>query len=489
MKYAIVLLTLAALFTAVSADRLVRLHDVNAGFALELMEQGYDVANVDQRGGFIDIMLPEDEVDRAALLTPDYELLPREWGELLRENSRGAGYYYDPDENWQFWCTLAAENTDLVDTPVTIGQSYQSRDIYAIEMTSTVGGYKPPIIFSSLIHAREPGGNVVLIDFANWLVDNYDGGDTRAAYILDHATLYFIPIANPDGYEYNMPNGGMHRKNMNFTLGDGVDLNRNWGYMWGYDDIGSSPNPYDECYRGTAPFSEPETQVQRDFIIDKAPIAAMSYHTYGGDLLYPWGYNNTATPDEGLFQSWGSAMTANNNYEYGRCGQVLGYNSNGDQLDWSYCGQDVPKVYCMTPEVGDYGFWGSQNDSSDIVRICDECRPMNILFCMFALNFVGIGEEGGGIGIEPLLDLDSVQPNPVITSTVFRISAPSSSLLDVVIYDTSGRAVQTFETGCPEGGQLDLTWIVPDNIPAGVYTITVSDGAGSIDSGRFTVIR
>ncbi|MBN2587944.1 MAG: T9SS type A sorting domain-containing protein, partial [Candidatus Fermentibacteraceae bacterium] len=303
-----------------------------------------------------------------------------------------------------------------------------------------------------------------------------------------HSTLYFIPIGNPDGYEYNMPNGGMHRKNMNFTLGNGVDLNRNWGYMWGYDNVGSSPSPTSETYRGTAPFSEPETQVQSNFIIDKAPIAAMSYHTYGGDLLYPWGYEDIFTPDNDLFVGWADQMTAVNNYTYGTPWQVM-YNSNGDQLDWSYCGVDVPKVYCMTPEVGDNGFWGSQNDTSEIVRICDECRPMNIMFCMFALNFVGIGEEGGGIGVEPLLDLGSVQPNPVVTSAVFRISAPSSSVLDVVIYDTSGRAVQTFEAGSPEGGQLDLTWIVPDNIPAGVYTVTVSDGAGSIDSGRFTVLR
>lgn len=480
-------MTTALVFTA-SADRLVRLNDMTPGQAVQLIEEGYDVANVDLRGGFIDIMLPDDRVEEAALLSVDYQLLPREWGELLPENSRGAGYYYDIEENWAFWCGLAADHGDLVDTPVTIGQSYQNRDIYAIEMTSSIGGYKPAIIFSSLIHAREPGGNSVLIDFANWLVDNYDGGDTRAAYILDNATLYFIPVANPDGYQYNLPNGGMHRKNMNFTLGNGIDLNRNWGYMWGYDDYGSSGNPNSETYRGTAAFSEPETQVQRDFVIEKQPIAAMSYHTYGGYLLYPWGYDDLYTPDDALFDSWAIQMTADNNYTYGTAWEVL-YNTNGDQLDWSYSGTDVPKIYCMTPEVDDNGFWGSQNDTTEIVRICDECRPMNILFCMFALNYVGIEEQGGGIGIEPLLSLNSIAPNPVVQSAVFSVSSPPSSEVELTVYDTSGRAVHRIASANPAGGELSLSWTVPEVMPAGVYTVTATDGSGSLDTGRFTVIR
>lgn len=488
MRYLTILLIVAALFSSAAADRLVRLYELPRGSSLQLVQEGWDVANVDPGGRFIDVMLPERQLDRAALLTHNYQVLPREWSELLPENTRGAGYYYDPEENWAFWCSLAAENGDLVDTPVTIGQSYQSRDIYAIEMTSAAGGYKPPIIFSSLIHAREPGGNSVLIDFANWLVDNYDGGDTRAAYILDNSTLYFIPVANPDGYEYNMPGGGNHRKNMNFTLGDGIDLNRNWGYMWGYDDYGSSPNPGDATYRGTAPFSEPETQVQRDFIIDLEPIAAMSYHTYGGYLLYPWGYDDLYTPDDALFDSWAIQMTAGNDYEYGTAWEAL-YNTNGDQLDWSYSGQDVPKIYCMTPEVDDYGFWGSQNDTTEIERICDECRPMNILFCMFALNYVGIGDDGDQIAIEPLLRINSVRPNPVVTSAVFGVTSPQAPVLDVVIYDTSGRIVDSFQSVNPDGGAVSLSWAVPENVPAGVYTASISDGAGNVDTGRFTVLR
>jgi carboxypeptidase T len=42
-------------------------------------------------------------------------------------------------------------------------------------------------------------------------------------------------------------------------MGIGVDLNRNYGFKFGYDDDGSSSNPCAQDYRGAYAFSEPET--------------------------------------------------------------------------------------------------------------------------------------------------------------------------------------------------------------------------------------
>ena len=490
MKKLTALLLIVTVSSALAAGRLVRVRGMVQDNVYELIEEGYDVTSVNLSEGYIDIMLPERQTYLAADISPDYEVLPREWSQLLPQNYRTAGEYYSVEENWAFWCGLAEDYSDLVDTPVTIGQSYENRDIYAISMTGPGGGYKPPLYFSSLIHAREPGGNSVLIDFAMWLTSNYDGGDTRAAYILDNATVYFVPVANPDGYIENMPGGGMHRKNMNFSdpvSSDGIDLNRNWGYQWGYDNSGSSGNPYDETYRGSAPFSEPENQVQRDFIIDLEPLIAMNYHTYGGYLLYPWGYEDITCPDDALFSSWAGAMTADNGYTYGTAWQVL-YNVNGEQNDWCYSGQDVPKIYAMTPEVDDNGFWGSQNDTTEIERICDECRPMNILFCMLALDYVGIGGEEGS-QIQPGLHLGGVYPNPVINSASFRVTAAENAQVQVNIYDTSGRIVDTFDAGTMNGGSNSVNWAVPSGIPAGLYTAEIIDSGGSRSSARFTVLK
>lgn len=61
-----------------------------------------------------------------------------------------------------------------------------------------------------------------------------------------------------------------------------MDLNRNFGYKWGYDDIGSSDNACSETYRGPEPFSEPEARAIRDLILDW-PTIRVSYN------LHAWG--------------------------------------------------------------------------------------------------------------------------------------------------------------------------------------------------------
>ena len=98
-----------------------------------------------------------------------------------------------------------------------------------------------------------------------YVIENYSSDPTIQA-LVDNTEMFFVPCLNPDGYMYNQltdPNGGgMFRKNrkLNSDGSYGIDLNRNFGYQWGYNNIGSSNIPSDDTYRGTAAFSEPETQ-------------------------------------------------------------------------------------------------------------------------------------------------------------------------------------------------------------------------------------
>src|SRR5690606_9786063 len=117
-------------------------------------------------------------------------------------------------------------------------------------------------------------------------------------YLVDNTEMYFIPCINPDGYIYNETTdpfgGGLWRKNR--WKGDdgmvyGVDLNRNYGYEWGADNSGSSPQPNGQTFRGTGPFSEPETQAVKFFCDSHQFRIALNYHTYGNLLIHPWGYN------------------------------------------------------------------------------------------------------------------------------------------------------------------------------------------------------
>ncbi|BCU80786.1 hypothetical protein JIR001_05690 [Polycladomyces abyssicola] len=81
----------------------------------------------------------------------------------------------------------------------------------------------------------------------------------------------------------------------------GTDLNRNYGYKWGCCG-GSSGNPSIETYRGSAPFSAPETARLRDFINsrvvggNKQIRTAITFNTYSDLSLYPYGYTYTDVP-------------------------------------------------------------------------------------------------------------------------------------------------------------------------------------------------
>src|SRR5439155_3958992 len=108
------------------------------------------------------------------------------------------------------------------------------------------------------------------------------GSDPFATSLLDHRQIYVVPLVNPDGYKVNedayAASGGLSfgfwRKNTRDNDGngmfdadsDGVDINRNYGYQWGLNDEGSSPDVTADNYRGPGPFSEPETQVERAIV-------------------------------------------------------------------------------------------------------------------------------------------------------------------------------------------------------------------------------
>ncbi len=254
---------------------------------------------------------------------------------------------------------------------------------------------KPRILYTALTHAREPGSMQQML-FQIWhLLENYET-DSEIKYLVDNLEIYFIPAVNPDGYLYIEelePDGGaMHRKNMRDN-GDGsigVDLNRNFGYNWGYDDTGSSPNPSSQTYRGTGPFSEPETKLLKIFAESKNFLLALNNHTFSDLLIYPWGYDSSLTPDSLIFEHYAKLMTRENNYVYGTVYETLNYYANGVSDDWFYGEQDTKdKVFAFTPEAGSSrdGFWPAIDR---IEEICAGHVGMNTYLARLALSYAEI---------------------------------------------------------------------------------------------------
>jgi hypothetical protein len=263
-----------------------------------------------------------------------------------------------------------------------IGNTLEGRGMWVMKISSSPNADNgtPEVFFNSLIHAREPEGMEALLYFMNWLTDNY-GTDPMATYLVNNRQMYFLPCVNADGYVYNQTTtpggGGMWRKNrrLNSDGSYGIDLNRNFDAAWGIDNNGSSPTPSDETYRGTAAFSELETQHLRDFINAHHFVTQEDCHTSGDYLLIPWGTSyypppsgNGLCPDDATYRMITDSMnyfihSVNGvYYTAGTAWQVL-YNTNGGSFDWEYGDASHQKIYAMTTEIGNSsdGFWPPTN--------------------------------------------------------------------------------------------------------------------------------
>ena len=281
------------------------------------------------------------------------------------------GGYFTYDEILQKLDSMHQRWPNLITVKQPTGPltSVEGNPIYWVKISDNpnVNEPEPEMLYNGVHHAREPMSVSQMLYYMYYLLENYaTNPDVQA--IVNNTELYFVPVVNPDGYMYNEATnpqgGGLWRKNRRDNLDGtfGIDLNRNYATNWGFDNIGSSPSGSAETYRGTGPFSEPETQAIRDFSLQHAFQVVLNYHSFGDVFIYPFGYApNVYTPDSAQFTDYGRWLTRADRYTFGTCNQVLGYVSNGDANDWQYSTVQgpKPKAFTFTPEVGlaSEGFW------------------------------------------------------------------------------------------------------------------------------------
>ncbi|MEV7792351.1 M14 family zinc carboxypeptidase [Streptomyces sp. NPDC087512] len=226
---------------------------------------------------------------------------------------------------------------------VSIGKTVRGQDILALKLTKnarkTRDGSRPSVLYLSNQHAREWITPEMTRRLMHHYVDNYKK-DRRIRQIVDSTELWFVLSANPDGYDYTFqdPANRLWRKNLRdvngdgaISTGDGIDLNRNLAYKWGYDDEGSSPNPTSQTYRGASPGSEPETKALDAFQKRIGFAYGINYHSAAELLLYGVGWQvATDTPDDVLYKAL--AGTPDNSAIPGYHPQVSSelYTTNGE---------------------------------------------------------------------------------------------------------------------------------------------------------------
>lgn len=348
--------------------------------------------------------------------------------------------------------SMRAWYPNLISQKVQIGTSIEGRALYQVRISDNpdVLETEPQVLYTSLHHSQEPASLQQLIMYMYYLLENY-ATDPEVQYLVNTLDINFVPVVNPDGYVYNQQQnpsgGGTWRKNRRPAgLFYGVDLNRNYGYAFGYDELGSSSLSAHPWYRGDSAFSEPESAAMRAFIEAHDFKLALNWHSYGNYLIYPWNYETLLTSDSVPFEQFSRYLTLQSHYRYGTCDQTYGYNSNGDADDWAYGDlTNKGKILSFTAEIGSSadGFWPA---AANITELCRQSLDMNLRFTRLTTKYALANDLGSeylntlqgqlpieayclGLDVPATFTVSIIGVSPEITATGAAFSTGAMNLL------------------------------------------------------------
>jgi Zinc carboxypeptidase len=283
---------------------------------------------------------------------------------------------------------MVDENPGLV-RPVTLPvKTLDGRDITGVEIATGVDRTddgRPVYVQIGVHHAREWPAGEAAIEFGLDLLKRGKAGEPRWRNVLDNVRTFVVPIMNVDGFitsrtpgyfptddnaatpgtpQHIIGGAAYRRKNCRpfepLETGvpcvarqqndNGVDPNRNYGEKWG--GPGTSSDQTSLVYHGTGPFSEPETQSVRQWLLGLQPTVLITNHTFTGLILRPPGTSDDGlAPDELRMRQLGDAMARETQYVSQYSFQL--YDTSGTTDDWLYGGL---ASFSFTPEIGKVNF-------------------------------------------------------------------------------------------------------------------------------------
>ncbi len=226
-------------------------------------------------------------------------------------------------ERWIGWTaavnqmTQAATDHSAICVMHNIGTSVQGRTIYAMEITDNPGVDEPDeaeVRIVGNIHGDEFMSYEIMLLLMDYLTDNY-GTDPTVTDLVDNREIWIQVSVNPDGHE----NGT--RSNAN-----GVDMNRNHGYMYDYSS-------------GSGPFSEIELHHFREYSLDRNFSMSLTFHGVTHYFNYCWNFTYEDAFDKTYLDYLGDEYTSlpvGNPNNYIVTEGADWYPTNGDTNDWSY---------------------------------------------------------------------------------------------------------------------------------------------------------
>ena len=197
----------------------------------------------------------------------------------------------------------------------TLGYSHQNRLLLIMKISDNVNidEDEPEVHFEGNIHGDEKISWAMSFWMVRYLLENYST-DTLVQRLVDTREIWIAPLVNPDGFVNNS------RYNART-----VDLNRNWGWMWG-----------DEWNCGTDFMSENESRRFVEHFWRRSFVSYVSFHSGTLFLSEPWSYTSTlAPPEQNLIRHLSVGYSTFTGYPYSQ-GSIGMYPINGCTKDHGY---------------------------------------------------------------------------------------------------------------------------------------------------------
>ena len=244
-----------------------------------------------------------------------YEILIGDLNEHFRDFWSTRDQYHTYDEIIQTIDSLCADYPSIC-KKFSYGLSVEGRELAAVKISDNVNldENEAEVMFDGGIHGDEIGGSENLVRFAEFLCDSY-GVDQYITSLINNREIWLYIMVNPDG-----------RVNMVRYNSNGVDLNRDWGYMWDAD--GNSPGSY----------SQVETRALRSCMLENQFVIQTSYHSGTVFLAYTWSYRPDPCPDMAQIDQLANVYVTSSGYPdlpHGQ-GYTGMYPINGSSKDAMY---------------------------------------------------------------------------------------------------------------------------------------------------------
>ncbi|MEO0115174.1 MAG: M14 family zinc carboxypeptidase [candidate division WOR-3 bacterium] len=444
-------------------ERVIRIEIPNHDAVYQLMDK-VDLAIISAEDSFITTYADDEKIKEVVELGYRVTVLLSDYQQELTKILQG---YHSYNQVCSIM-TAVSQTYPAITKLETLGFSVLNRPILAMKVTDNPFQEEPEpeIRLVGAHHGDEKISTEIILAFLKYLVENYPL-NPQVQYLVNNREIWLIPIFNVDGHIAN------RRTNNN-----GVDLNRDYGYMW--SGSGSSPSP----------FSQPETKAMRLHSEANNITLEYEYHSAASYVNYLWDHHPQDPPDSGLIinisqryadSTYGSSTT--------RLTKINGY-------DWYYVRGSAQDAL--------FGIWGGIGTTIETQQPSQQSRIDSICIAnrralLDMITLAGYGIEGtvrDSITGEPLFALVqftnplrwSVYTDPAIgdfhkmaepgTYTV-KVSAQGylTKIIENVVVPAQGSInldILLTPTNTEENYIQKLVWVRRDRPDVAYHTITNS---------------